>query len=238
MAVRLFQSAGKSFRLETRVLELLQLKTVFFESRDLEQSESVGRQWRVHAPDSPLRVLLLSRAKAAHLRTALAHLRLTPPLAALQAQFEAFCRADAAAPVRFQWIFDDNGVVARAVAPGCFDITLRLPLVVAVLLVEVATRGRASVADIVTNVGLTEVQVRAIITRVSGAEFPLLLVSEGTVCFNPDFETRARRVMIIAPGFSLPKLPKGLPGNAEAPRLAYEVEIVTALKRERAMTAG
>jgi hypothetical protein len=102
MNIRLFQSAGTSYRVEAMVLEELQpylpptLSQPFEEKvREFQESETVNGKWKVAHPASPLQVFILPAVKPAHLQTAFQNVRLPEPFDGMQFQFEIFLKSKA-----------------------------------------------------------------------------------------------------------------------------------------------
>jgi hypothetical protein len=246
MIVRLFQCAGVHYRVEEMVLGELQpflpptLSLPFEErTREFAASGDVNAQWRAEMPDSPLHVLVLPAVKSGDIRTVFAHVRLPEPFAEMQRLFEAFYgRLAGTSKVRFQWICEDNIVSIRLEAPEKYSIRLKVPLIVAVVFVLVWRYTDASAAKIADLAGLDVRQVEAIVRQAASRQFPLIVVRDGKISFNPAFKTKRRKLRIVQPGFSLRKPPKEeakVEDGRSAMRQSYQLLIMRIMKSTRTL---
>jgi hypothetical protein len=203
--------------------------------REFGESKDVNEKWKIANPQSPLQVLLLLAVKSAHIQTSFAHLRLPKLFAVMQQQFESFYRKlSGSGKIRFQWIFEDNLVTFRFATPEKFDLQLKVPLFLAVIFVIICEYRNPTIAKISEVSGLTVKHVKALVNRGTGQEFPILCVgADERTRFNPDFETRRKKLFIVHPAFSLRKPPKfeNEPRSDElAVRLKYQSCIARILK--------
>jgi hypothetical protein len=133
-------------------------------------------------------------------------------------------------------------VTFRLATPNKFDLLLKVPLVLAIVLVIIYEYVNPTIAKISQVSGLSAQHVHALIKRGTGKEFPLLsLGSDDKTRFNPSFETRRKKLFIVHPGFSLRKPPKmeTQSGSGESGvTLKYQSYIARILKDVRSVSAA
>jgi hypothetical protein len=242
---RLCQRAGRQYKVEEMVLAELQrylppaLSIPFKEmAGELAESDVVNEKWRADNPESPLQVLILSAVKSAPFVTAYAHVRLPEPFVSMQQQFALFYRQQTdSGKIRFQWVFEDNVVTFRLVNPEKYDVLLKVPLLLGIVLVLIHEYRDITVDKIAKLCGLDMSNVQSLVDGSTSLQFPLIWISRGgAIHFNRLFTTHARKYSIVHPRFSLPRPPKSVPESVQdesLTRVQYQVSVMAILKANK-----
>jgi hypothetical protein len=157
----------------------------------------------------------------------------------MQRLFEMFySKLAGTGKVKFQWIFEDNLVSLRLEAPEKYNIRLKVPLLIAAILVIIWRYPDASISKVADVSGLAVKHVKAVVRQAISPEFPLLVVRDGKISFNPAFKTKRRKLCIGYPGFSVQKPPKtegeAGPGRS-AMRQTYQSHVMKIMKSAKSM---
>jgi hypothetical protein len=243
MLVRLFQLAGKQYRLEAMVLNFLQpfvpptLSKPFEDRiREFGESENINREWSKKKPMSPLQILLLPSSKSNGIIPSFTDVNLPEPFARMQAEFESFyLQRNQNQKKKLVWMFEDNIVNLELTLANKVELTLRSPLLFAMVLKMIIDYTEPTLDFLAAESKLTTRQVEYLVKRVTNTEFPLLLLAEsGKVMINQQFESKQKkRYVIVTPAFSLRTPPRSETEREAMSRNVYEAQIIRVLKNSR-----
>jgi hypothetical protein len=159
----------------------------------------------------------------------------------MQAEFESFYgQRNTTRKIKLVWIFEDNIVNLELTLANKVEITLRSPLLFAIVLKMIIEYKDPTIDFLTAESKLTTKHVEYLIRRATNKEFPLLLLTEsGKVMINQKFEPKQKKkFVIVTPAFSLRTPPRVDPEKETTPRNAYEAQIMRVLKHFRDLTEG
>ena len=262
MMLRLCRCAGQQYKIEQRVINMLQpyfppVLSVPLEEKmkEFEKSDAANKLWVKHSPASRMRVFLVPE-KGMHLRSSFKSLHLPQVFKTMQQEYEQFCQTARPIPgsskIKFSWLYEDNLVQMRLQKPGAYDISLKTPIFFAAVLLFIHEKISVTLGELarLMNMPSKVKLIETIVKKGTGKEFPIFNyrvqdpIENSLIILNPHLTTRrARFVIQLGPRFSLKEENQPASAAIAAPSAdvnvdMYRAAIVRIMKRTRRLEEG